>query len=80
MHVFLTIKTLRWDKGEEMLMRFPNAYWQRKAHSRLIRNGVCVWRKWGFVALVMVSYVRSVRFVYVMRLPRLCDAPLPLYI
>ena len=27
MHVFLTIKTLRWGKGEEMLMRFPNAYW-----------------------------------------------------
>ena len=27
MLVFLTIKTLRWDKGEEMLMRFPNAYW-----------------------------------------------------
>lgn len=27
MHVFLTIKTLRWDKGEEMLMRFLNAYW-----------------------------------------------------
>ena len=27
MHVFLTIKTLRWGKGEEMLMWFPNAYW-----------------------------------------------------
>lgn len=27
MLVFLAIKTLRWDKGEEMLMRFPNAYW-----------------------------------------------------
>ena len=56
------------------------AFRLRKAHSRLIRNGVCVWRKWAFVALVMVSYVRSVRFVYVMRLRRLCDAPLPLYI